>query len=139
MSFHSTGPSTHGTAPGHHEPGEQATGGHTNIHGRPGSWALVAVITAAFVAGAFAIVFRLWPLFWVCAGIVLLSVPAGKVVGIMGDTVVAGNPAMQEGQAGHVAEDTGSAADPGVDVGRPGATAIDRDANPDEAPGQQTA
>lgn len=125
MTFHSTGPTRHGTAFGEHEPHEHATGGHKNIHGRPASWALVAVISAAFVAGAFAIVFRLWPLFWACVGVVALSVPAGKVIGIMGDTVLYGNPAMQAGQEGHVAEDTGSAADPGVDVGIPGATPIE--------------
>jgi hypothetical protein len=117
MTSDDSAPSRHGTAPGHHEPGEQAIGGHHNLHGRPASWALVAVITAAFVAGGFAVVFHLWVLFWVCLGIVLLSVPAGKVVGIMADTVLAGNPAGQDGQAGHVAEDTGSAADPGVDMG----------------------
>ena len=117
MTFHSPEPTRHGTAPGHHEPGEQAIGGHHNLHGRPASWALVAVITATFVAGGFAVVFHLWVLFWVCLGIVLLSIPAGKVVGIMADTVLAGNPAAQDGQAGHVAEDTGSAADPGVDMG----------------------
>src|SRR5258708_32748228 len=110
MTFHPPEPTRHGTAPGHHEPGEQAIGGHHNLHGRPASWALVAVITAAFVAGGFAVVFHLWVLFWVCLGIVLLSIPAGKVVGIMADTVLAGNPAAQDGQAGHVAADTGSAA-----------------------------
>ena len=117
MTFDSSAPSRHGTAPGHHEPGEQPIGGHSNLHGRPASWALVTVITAAFIAGGFAIVFQLWVLFWVCLGIVLLSVPAGKLVGIMADTVVAGNPADQAGQEGHVAEDTGSAADPGVEMG----------------------
>lgn len=117
MTLNSPEPRHHGSAPGHHDPGEQALGGHHNLHGRPASWALVAVITGAFVAGAFAVVFHLWVLFWVCAGIVLLSVPAGKAVGIMRDTVLAGNPADQPGQEGHVAEDTGSAADPGVDLG----------------------
>jgi hypothetical protein len=123
MTSDESAPSRHGTAPGHHEPGEQAIGGHSNLHGRPASWALVTVITAAFIAGGFAIVFHQWVLFWVCLGIVLLSVPAGKLVGIMADTVLAGNPAGQEGQDGHVAEDTGSAADPGVDMGAgPGPT-----------------
>jgi hypothetical protein len=117
MTAYSPEPSRHGTAPLHHEPGEKALGGHSSLHGRPASWALVAVITGAFIAGAFAIVFHLWLLFWVCLGVVLLSVPAGKVVGIMRDTVLAGNPADQPGQEGHVAEDTGSAADPGVDLG----------------------
>jgi hypothetical protein len=126
MSFDDTGRTSHGTAPGERYPHERATGGHKTIHGRPGSWVLVAVITAAFVAGAFALVFKQWPLFWACVGVVAVSIPAGKVVGIMGDTVLYGNPAEQAGQEHHVAEDTGSAADPGVDVGTPGATAIEQ-------------
>jgi hypothetical protein len=126
MTIDSPEPSRHGTAPGRHEPAERPIGGHSNVHGRPASWVLVAMITAAFVAGGFALVFHLWWLFWAAAGVVVLAIPAGKVVGIMSDTVLAGNPAMQPGQEQHVAEDTGSAADPGVDVGVPGAASIDR-------------
>jgi hypothetical protein len=77
----------------------------------------VAVLIAAFIAGAFAVVLKLWPLFWVCLAITVLSVPAGKFVGIMGDTVTVGDPSAQPGQGGHVAEDHGSAVHPGVDVG----------------------
>ena len=81
------------------------------------SWVFVGVVVAAFVAGAFAVVGRIWPLFWVCLGIAVLSVPAGKIVNIMGDTVLYGNPAEQAGQEGRVSEDYGSAVHPGVDVG----------------------
>lgn len=49
----------------------------------------------------------------------VLSVPAGKVIGIMNDTVLAGDPSPQAGQEGTVAGDTGSAGDPGVNVGAP--------------------
>ena len=67
---------------------------------------------------------HLWWLFWVCLGVTVLSVPAGKVTGIMNDTVLAGDPSLQAGQEGTVAEgavaeDTGSAVDPGVNVGAP--------------------
>ena len=125
------GPTEHGTAPGDHLPGEQPIGGHPHLHGRPVSWVFVAVLIAAFVAGAFAVVYKLWPLFWACLAVTVLSVPAGKIVGIMGDTVLAGDPSAQTGQEGHVAEDHGSAAHPGVDVGptpavRPAATAEQR-------------
>jgi hypothetical protein len=58
-------------------------------------------------------------LFWVCLGITVVSVPAGKVIGIMNDTVLAGDPSLQAGPEGTVAEDTGSAVDPGVNVGAP--------------------
>jgi len=117
MVFDSAEPAEHGTAPGEHPPGEAAIGGHPHLHGRPVSWVLVGVLIVAFVAGGFAVVNHLWLLFWVCLGITVLSVPAGKVVGIMNDTVLAGDPSLQVGQHGDVAGDTGSAAGPGVDVG----------------------
>jgi hypothetical protein len=71
------------------------------------------VVIAAFVAGGFAIVCGIWWLFWACLGVAFLAVPAGKAIDIMGDTVLAGDPS----EDGAVAEDTGSAADPGVNVG----------------------
>lgn len=117
MSVQSKTQSEQGTAPGNKMPGEQPVGGHPHRHGKPASWVLVSVIIAAFVAGGFAIVCELWWLFWVCLGVALLAVPAGKAIDIMGDTVLAGNPSGQAGQDGVIAEDTGSAADPGVDVG----------------------
>ena len=110
--------SEEGTAPGGHMPGEQAVGGHSHLYGRTRSWVLVTVIIAAFVAGAFAITTHTWWLFWVCLGVAVLSVPAGKIVGIMDDTVTIGDPSRQTGQGGPVAEDEGSAVHPGVDVGQ---------------------
>ena len=119
MDLHTHGPSEQGTAPGDHLPGEQSLAGHAHLHGKPKSWVLVAVIIAAFIAGGFAVIDAAWPLFWVCLAVVVLSVPAGKLVGIMGDTVTIGDPSQQEGQGGHVAVsgDYGSAVHPGVDVG----------------------
>jgi hypothetical protein len=109
--------SEHGTAPGGHLPGERSTGGHPHLHGRPVSWLLVTVVIVDFVTGAFAMTTHLWWLFWVCLGVAVLSVPAGKIVGVMDDTVLNGDPSQQPGQEGPVAEDTGSAVHPGVDVG----------------------
>ena len=121
------GRAEHGTAPGSHLPGERPIGGHEHLHGRPVSWVLVGVLIVAFIAGGLAIVNHLWRLFWVCLGVTVLSVPAGKVIGIMNDTVINGDPAQQEGQGGTVAGDAGSAADPGVDVGsRPAAAPGER-------------
>jgi hypothetical protein len=60
-------------------------GGHT--HGKPASWALVAVVLAAFTTGGLAIIVHAWWLMWTCAGICLLGIPAGKMVGIMDQTV----------------------------------------------------
>ncbi|HUN30906.1 MAG TPA: hypothetical protein VMU95_02720 [Trebonia sp.] len=92
---------------------ERPVGSHLRRHGRPSSWVIVAVVLAAFVTGAFAIVFRLWPLFWVCVGIFVLSVPAGKVLGIMNDTVGVEEPFDEENKP---AADQGTSAQPGVRV-----------------------
>ncbi len=105
-------------------------GDHEHLHGSPTSWAFVAVLVAAFIAGGFAVVGHLWPLFWVCLGVVIASVPAGKIVGIMGDTVLNGDPSAQTGQEGRVAEDYGSAVYPGVDVGPTRAVAVPPPAAP---------
>ncbi len=89
---------------------ESPVGEHPHRHGRPASWVLVAVIIAAFCAGGAAIIEQLWGLFWACVGIVALSFPAGKLIGIMNDTVQ-----IEEGSRVRAAL-TGrdSAADPGV-------------------------
>ena len=119
MDAQSTELSEHGSAPGGHLPGEVSVGGHPHLHGRPVSWALVSIVIAAFTVGGLAIVNHLWWLFWTCLGLTVLAVPAGKIIGIMNDTVLAGDPSQQAGQEGHVAEDMGSAAHPGVNVGAP--------------------
>jgi len=117
MVFDSAEPTEHGTAPGHHLPGERPIGGHEHLHGRPVSWVLAGALVATFIAGGLAVVNHLWSLFWVCLGVTVLSVPAGKLIRIMNDTVLAGDPSLQVGQEGEVAGDTGSVANPGVDVG----------------------
>jgi hypothetical protein len=58
-----------------------------NPHGKPTSWALVAVIIAAFSGGGAALILHTWWLFWTCAGVVLLTIPVGKMIGIMNDTI----------------------------------------------------
>jgi hypothetical protein len=64
-------------------------GGHPR--GKPASWVLVGVVIAAFITGGTAIIAHAWWLLWTCIGIVVLAVPAGKVVGIMDDTVAWGS------------------------------------------------
>jgi hypothetical protein len=93
-----------------HEREEGPVGGHRYRHGRPASWVLVGLVIAAFSAGGVAVIAHLWVLFWVCAGIVVLSVPAGEVIGIMNDTVVVdGGPRALPPTTG-----PDSVADPGV-------------------------
>jgi hypothetical protein len=88
----------------------EVIGEHPHRHGRPVSWALVAVIIVAFCVGGVAIIIRQWWLFWVAAGIVAASVPVGWGIGIMKDTVVVDpGPRRRIAASGH-----NSAADPGV-------------------------
>jgi hypothetical protein len=117
MGINSEEPTEQGTAPGNQLPDEEPIGDHSHTYGQPASWVLVGVAIAAFVAGGFAIVYGLWWLFWACLGVALLAVPAGKIIDIMGDAVLTGDPSKQAGQGGDVAEDTGSAANPGVNLG----------------------
>lgn len=67
-------------------------------HGRVSSWILVFVVIAAFVAGGLAMIMHAWWLFWVCLGAVVLSVPAGGLIGIMRDTVAWGHALPPEYQ-----------------------------------------
>lgn len=91
---------------------EEPLGEHPHTHGRPRSWVLVAVVTAAFCVGGAAIIEHLWILFWVCAGIVAASVPVGKLIGIMDDTVESYGWVDDRPPAA----DRGTAADPGVRI-----------------------
>ena len=56
-------------------------------HGKPASWVLVAVVTAASVTGGISIITHAWVLLWACIAIAVLAIPAGKMIGIMEDTV----------------------------------------------------
>ena len=56
-------------------------------HGKPASWVLVAVTTAAAVTGGVSIITHAWVLLWACIAIAVLAIPAGKMIGIMDDTV----------------------------------------------------
>jgi hypothetical protein len=52
-----------------------------HLHGKPSSWLLVAMVMGAFTTGGVAIIVHAWWLFWACAGIVVLAIPAGKLIG----------------------------------------------------------
>ncbi len=56
-------------------------------HGKPASWVLVAVTTAAALTGGISILTHAWVLLWACIAITVLAIPAGKMIGIMNDTV----------------------------------------------------
>jgi hypothetical protein len=60
-------------------------GGHT--HGKPASWVLVTVVMVAALAGGLSIIAHAWWLLWACIAIAVLAIPAGKMIGIMEDTV----------------------------------------------------
>ncbi len=89
---------------------EEPVGEHPHRHGKPSSWVLVAVDIVAFCVGGFAVIGHWWIVFWICAGVVALSVPAGKIIGIMDDTV----QIEQAPRARAAVSGRDSAADPGV-------------------------
>jgi hypothetical protein len=78
-----------------HWPSERLEDRHVpergNPHGKPSSWVLVAVVTAAFITGGLAIIMHTWWLLWASLGVVVLAVPVGKVIGIMDDTAAWGS------------------------------------------------
>jgi hypothetical protein len=92
---HIAEPAGDGAAAQGHQPSERPEDRHLpetgSLHGKPSSWMLVAVVTAAFITGGLAIIMHTWWLFWACLGIVVLAVPAGKAIGIMDDTVAWGS------------------------------------------------
>jgi hypothetical protein len=45
------------------------------------------VVTAAAVTGGISIITHAWVLLWACIAIVVVAIPAGKMIGIMEDTV----------------------------------------------------
>lgn len=68
-------------------------------HGKPRSWVLVAIVLLAFIAGGMAIILHGWIVVWVCAAIILVSIPVGRAIGIMDDTIAWGStPAAVENQ-----------------------------------------
>lgn len=60
---------------------------HGSPHGRPSSWVLIGLVITAFIIGGVAIITHLWWLFWSCVAVVVLAIPAGKMIRIMDDTV----------------------------------------------------
>ncbi|HXP53676.1 MAG TPA: hypothetical protein VN847_01915 [Streptosporangiaceae bacterium] len=119
MRFHSEEAPEQGTLPGNQLPGELPLGDHPHTYGKPRSWVFVGVTIAVFIAGGFAMVFDIWWLLWGCLGAIVLAVPVGKAVDIMGDSVLNGDPSQQAGQSGSVIEETGSATGRGVDLSLP--------------------
>lgn len=77
----------------------QTLGEHGRAHGRPSSWILVAVVLGASVAAGLALILHVWPLFWACVAVVGASIPAGKIIGIMDDTMTWGQAPPVEHQS----------------------------------------
>lgn len=77
----------------------QTLGERGRAHGKPSSWVLVAVIIGASVTAGAALVAHLWPLFWACVAVVGVSIPAGKIIGIMDDTMTWGHAPPIEHQS----------------------------------------
>jgi hypothetical protein len=74
-----------------------AASGHPR--GKHSSWLLTGTVIAAFIAGGAALIVHLWWLLFLCLGVVVISVPVGKAIHIMDDTVVWGDsPAAGDGE-----------------------------------------
>jgi hypothetical protein len=75
-------------------------------HGRMSSWILVTAVLVAFICGGIAMVVHAWGLFWICLAVIVLSVPVGRLIGIMDDTMAWTHaiPARYEGSITREAE-----------------------------------
>jgi hypothetical protein len=87
-------------------------GGGSHL-GRPASWIVVAAVTIAFLIGGIALIAHTMWLFWTCVGLVVLSGPAGKAVGIMDDTVEWGSSEAALTSGPGPDEETRSEVEPG--------------------------
>jgi hypothetical protein len=112
MDLHTHGRGDDATAPGDQQP----IGGCSHRYGKPASALLVAVIVVAFVGGAFAVLDEAWPLFWVGLAVLVLSVPASRLIGLVRDAVQAGSLPGPPNRGGPITPAFGSALHTGVDV-----------------------
>jgi hypothetical protein len=112
MDLHTHGLGDDATAPGDQQP----IGGCSHRYGKPASVLLVAVIVVAFVGGAFAVLDEAWPLFWVGLAVLVLSVPASRLIGLVRDAVQAGSLPGLPNRGGPMTPAFGSALPTRVDV-----------------------
>jgi hypothetical protein len=112
MDLHTHGLGEDATAPG----GQQPIGRCSHRYGKPASVLLVAVIVVAFVGGAFAVLDEAWPLFWVGLAVLVLSVPASRLIGLVRDAVQAGSLPGLPNRGGPITPAFGSVLPAGVDV-----------------------
>ena len=112
MDLHTHGPGDDASAAGD----EQPIGGCSHRYGKPASALLVTVIIVAFVGGAFAVLDEAWPLFWVGLAVLVLSVPASRLIGLVRDAVRAGSLPGLLNRRGPITPAFGSVLPAGVDV-----------------------
>ena len=126
MDLHTHGLSDDAAVPG----GQQPIGRRSHRYGKPASVLLVTVIVVAFVGGAFAVLDEAWPLFWVGLAVLILSVPASRLIGAVRDAVQAGSRPTVLNRGGPITPAFGSALPAGVDVAPAPAVAAERPAVP---------
>jgi hypothetical protein len=56
-------------------------------HGKASSWLVVGTVFVAFAVAGVALIFKAWPVIWVCVAIIALMIPVAMAVRIMDDTV----------------------------------------------------
>jgi hypothetical protein len=60
---------------------QYSRGGQAHRNGNPSSWVVVGCVIVGFMTGGIAVIEQMWWLFWLSAGVLLISVPAGGIVG----------------------------------------------------------
>jgi hypothetical protein len=102
-------------------PGDRHVRPGGSHHGRPASWAVVSVMTVAFITGGVALIIHAYWLVWTCVGVVVLGGLAGLAVGIMDDTIEWGSSEAAQADDGPEQDGPGSqVGEGGQPAGLPG-------------------
>jgi len=102
-------------------PGDRQVRPGGSHHGRPASWAVVSVITVAFITGGVALITHSYWLLWTCVGVVVLCGLAGLAVGVMDDTIEWGSSEADQADDGTERDGPGSTVgEGGQPAGLPG-------------------
>lgn len=73
-----------------------------NPHGRVSSWIFVGTVIATFALGGLAIILNAWWLLAICMTMLVLAIPAGRMIHIMSDTVGWSGATPPHIQRGHI-------------------------------------
>lgn len=113
-------PASEGQGPSPAErPGDRHVRPGGSHYGRPASWAVVSVMTIAFITGGVALILHAYWLVWACVAVVVLGGLVGVAVGIMDDTIEWGSSETAQADDGPERHGPGSPVSEGGEGGRP--------------------